>query len=441
MPIYEDLVTTRDKLYELQRHNKCKECGSRLDVFWDANSHKAFLACHDWPRTHHEGIEREASRYEMGGLSELTLEKRREIMEQRVGEAKTRALEKYQGVLSLTREEARECILAEYPGAPPEEVSRAVLLCVTQQLNPLMKHVFLIPFNKGKENETWVTVLGIKAKRLLASRADRSGKPRPYSYVDDTPKVMKEELQKTIFGEVDKSKLWVITKLKDPTTGAEAVGYGFWPIAETPKGMEKGNSKFNMAAIRSESQALDRLRPGEMPVGVAVMSEEEAEAAVAGDGEPFIEGKAKVSAESTAPDEPVKEADLGVCPIHNIPLVAGKGHFPPYCPTRVDGTGHSVGKTVWCKGVLPAGEAPRTEAPEPPPPEDDALLEEPPQTSQRKWPHLSDLGEFFTTAKNYDLTRAEVFEILEIQDASQISDLDEAWEKVALAKGFVPPVE
>ena len=208
-------------------------------------------------------------------------------MEQDLGPKKTKALDKYMGVVSLTKPQAKEILVAVFPEAPEAEIARAVLLCASYGLNPLMKHCFLIPFNKGKENESWATVIGIKAKRLLASRRGN------YSYVGNTPRVMTKREQEAIFGEVYDDRIVVITKVKDPATGAEAPGYGTWPktkinnrgqeVDNQPHGTEKGNSKFNMAAIRSESQALDRLRPGEMPEGIEVVPEEAAEAAIEGE--------------------------------------------------------------------------------------------------------------------------------------------------------------
>jgi len=268
MPIYEDDRLSREDLLDLRKKNRCKECGARLDVFLDVDCSKAFLACADWHRTHHEGIEREASRYQKEGLASLNIPTRRELMEQEFGTEKTKALDKYIGVVSLTKTQAKEILVAVFPEAPGPEIARAVMLCASYGLNPLMKHVFLIPFNEGTPKETWATVIGIKAKRLLASRRGN------FSYVDNTPRVMTEEEQRTTFGEAYKDRLCVITKVKDPATGAEAPGYGFYLEKETCYGMDKGNSRFNMAAIRSESQALDRLRPGEMPVGFEVMPEE-----------------------------------------------------------------------------------------------------------------------------------------------------------------------
>ncbi len=285
-PIYESEKLPLEQLEKLRKRNLCKQCGARLDMFIDLTTHKNFLACHDYLRTRHEGIEREVSRYEREGLAALTIIARRKIMEKEFGQERMRALAKYEGVTSLSKRDALEIWDTIWPEAPAIEKTRAALLCATQQLNPLMKHVFLIPFNKGKENETWETIIGIKAKRLMASRRG------PFSYIDDTPRLMTEAEQVKRWGSVHADKLVVIVKLKDPKTGAEAPGYGEWPLKKLgwrnnkqvesdnePYGVEKGNSKFNMATIHAESQALDRLRPGEMPTGFTVADESIADSA------------------------------------------------------------------------------------------------------------------------------------------------------------------
>ena len=264
-PIYEDKDTTREKLYELRKKNRCQVCSGRLDVFMDFDRGKAFLACCDWPRTHHEGIERGAREYE------LNIPTRRKEMEEKVGKEKATKLMKYEGVVSLTKEGAMEVLQTIWPDAPEIEVLKAAMICHQYGLNPLMKHVFLIPFKRRQKGmvvgEDYVTVLGIKATRLIAHRCG------DFSYLDDTPRVMTEEEQKRIFGDVDNAKIWAITKLKD-SKGNEAPGYGSWPRDEDPYGTEKGNTRANMAFIRSERSALDRLFAGEMPQGVEVIDEE-----------------------------------------------------------------------------------------------------------------------------------------------------------------------
>jgi len=276
MPLYENDDRTREDLEKIRKSSVCKECGGWLNMFLDSNkdspmSGKVFVACADWTRSHHEGIEKKASQYKQEGIAGMNIISRRKEMEKQFGKETTTALEKYQGVTSLSKNDAMVILESIWPKAPGEEKVRAALLCASYHLNPLMKHVYLIPFNKGKDNESWATVMGIGATRLLASRKGS------FSYVDDTPRIMTEEEQKKVFGESYPDRLYVIVKVKDPKTSAEAPGYGWWPKSAPAYGGDKGNTQFNMASNRAERQALSRLRPGEMPTDVEVMDEAIAE--------------------------------------------------------------------------------------------------------------------------------------------------------------------
>jgi hypothetical protein len=179
-------------------------------------------------------------------------------------------LVKYQGVTSLSRADAMEIMETVWPGAPAAEKTRAAMLCASHGLNPLMQHVYLVPFGQGKDQK-WATIMGINATRLLASRKG------PFSYVDDTPRIMTDDEQVRVFGSVNAEQLMVIVKVMDPRTKAEAPGYGAWPKSKTAYGGDKGNTQFNMAAIRAERQALSRLRPGDVPQDVEVMDDALAE--------------------------------------------------------------------------------------------------------------------------------------------------------------------
>jgi hypothetical protein len=194
--------------------------------------------------------------------------RRRDDVTQGLVPADRQALARYQGSRALTQQQAREILDKIWPDAPDIEKVRAAMLCESYRLNPLMKHVFLIPFEKkDKEGKvlgkTWTTVMGIDASRLLASRR------APYSVIDG-PRVMTEEEQMRIYGEVDAESVVAITIVADGA-GNRAPGYGKWPKknnwgkANEPQGTEKGNSMLNMAMIRSERNALKRLRPAEMP--------------------------------------------------------------------------------------------------------------------------------------------------------------------------------
>lgn len=332
-------------------------------------------------------------------------------MEQEYGKEMTTALDKYIGVVSLTKPQAKEILQAVYPEAPGDEIARAVLLCASYGLNPLMKHVFLIPFNKGKSNETWATVIGIKAKRLLASRRGN------YSYVDNTPRVMTEAEQKGIFGEVYGDKVMVITKVKDPATGAEAPGYGAWPKNTEPYGTEKGNSKFNMAAIRSESQALDRLRPGEMPVGVEVVSEEVAEAAIEAEYREVKEEAAKIKEGLDYQAEHMEHR----CEEHNCKYEPMTGRYGPfYGHKKADGKLCVEGKKKDAKAKPQASiepsEVPTLEPKSEPEPEEPQQLKRDPES-------IRTLNELYKACnEGWGMQPAQVVSELGVSSQSDIAD-------------------
>jgi len=281
MPIRESSRYPREKLEELRKRNVCGVCGQSLWLYLDAKTHQTYLSCSNQS---HEGIVREFQ-----SARELNIKAQREELEKTMTTTKASALAKYVGNRELARNEAKEIVESMFPDAPEVEREKAILECVSYRLNPLNGHIFLIAYNKGKENETWARVMGIKAKRLLANRPVPGTKePRPFSYVDDTPRIMTPDEQIKIFGAVKTDKLVIIVKTMDPKTGAVAPGYGEWPltkrqwskdkgvyidVANEPYGVEKGNSMFNMAAIHAESQSLDRLRPGEMPENVETVDE------------------------------------------------------------------------------------------------------------------------------------------------------------------------
>ncbi len=278
MPIYEEEGRTRDDLDHMRRRQKCAECGGRLSVFMNFDTHKAYLACNDWRRTHHDGIEREASRYELEGLASFTIEKRREIMEASHGAVKAKALEKYSGSVAITKPMATEIVETLWGNAPTIEKAKCILLCHTYQLNPLMKHLYLVSYKRnykgkpvivnGKQVIDWSIQLGIGATRLMAQRNHN------FSYLDMTPrKASAQELEKILGDTVDPNCVYGFVHIKDVDTGAEAFGLRGINTRDNIKGTEKGNTYLNMACVRAERQALDRQYPGEMPVGIEVVDE------------------------------------------------------------------------------------------------------------------------------------------------------------------------
>ncbi len=163
----------------------------------------------------------------------------------------------------ITQSQAMFLLKTIWKDAPETEVIKAAILCRQYNLNPLMGHIFLIKFNKwdkqtGKKiGEEWAIVRGIRAKRAMAQAKHH------YSYLDG-PRVMSEEEQKKILGEVEPDKLWAIVVLND-NHGNLYPGYGFWPKDVGVYGGDKGNTPRNMAFIRAEANALDKLEGGELP--------------------------------------------------------------------------------------------------------------------------------------------------------------------------------
>jgi len=153
---------------------------------------------------------------------------------------------------SMNQSKAMYLLKTIWPGAPQQEIVKAGIICAQYNLNPLMRQIYLIQFGKD-----WVPVLGIKATRAIAQRK------HSYSYLDG-PRVMTEQEQVVTFGEADKDRLWAVCKLKDESNNIYP-GYGFWPKDKPAYGIDKGNSPRNMAFIRAERSALDKMAPGELP--------------------------------------------------------------------------------------------------------------------------------------------------------------------------------
>ncbi len=212
--------------------------------------------------------------------------RRRTALVEKVGQEKAQALMKYQGVATLTKVELADIMNTMWPGADnasPAEVKKAILLCSQYGLNPLANHLYLIPFEtKDKKTGavvkvTYAAVKGINARRLIARRK------HSYSEINNTPRYMTEEEEERAWKTVNEDEVRFIVTLRDMVTGATASGYGRWPKWRTwtnpktgevkrypndPKGVEKGNSAENMAAIRAERIALDKLYPADMPSAI-----------------------------------------------------------------------------------------------------------------------------------------------------------------------------
>ncbi len=171
-------------------------------------------------------------------------------------EQRTTALELYRQMPATVydKEVARAALEVAYPKAPASIRAVAAGVCVDYKLHPLANHIYLVDY-AGK----WSVLWGIDAYRLLASRRG------PVDYPDDSPRIMTEDEQMRFNGEIDNSKLWAICKVACRKTGTATHGIGSYDKSQTPLGVDKGNSRGNMAKIRAEKAALKRLRPNELP--------------------------------------------------------------------------------------------------------------------------------------------------------------------------------
>jgi len=281
--ITETQMSKEDMERVVDTGQNCLECGANLTIAWGGHyGHQCFiLRCAN--DIHHQGIKRdfELTPANMPVFLLYDAKKGRRLkMEKEHGKEKINALAKYQNVAVINRETATEIVETLWKGAPTQEKMKAIMLCSTYNLNPLMNHLFMLPFKDKDGGKNWVTVLGIEATRLMAHRKHN------FTYLDMTPRSATPEELKQILGKyVDDSAVYQITKIKDLDTGAEAYGLGSWK--GTVYGTDKGNTASNMAAIRSERQALKRLYPAEIPANVEVIDES------------FIEGDYRMVDEET----------------------------------------------------------------------------------------------------------------------------------------------
>ncbi len=247
-------------LKKLISQNCCSVCGREVRAFMDEEK-KVYIACSGGI---HEGIARE---YQPPVEDYRSNIRRLAELEQTAGTAVTKEIAKLPTHGQLTQTQAMHVLKLVYPHAPADEIVRCAILCRDFGLHPLMREVYLIPFkNKKTGKEEYATVLGINATRKLMARRGT------YSYFDDTPRLMTEEEQERIFGAVDTKNIVAITKLRTKD-GLEAPGYGRIGKTDTIRGEEKGNTRINMAFIRSERNAFGRLSPDALPQGVEIIDE------------------------------------------------------------------------------------------------------------------------------------------------------------------------
>jgi hypothetical protein len=303
----------RKVLDGIRRDQVCAECGGRLEAFYDLAHHCSYVQCKEHPE--HEGIARPMFDYE------LNIVTRREIMVQEHGANKALALRRFDHLTVFKQEaDARKVLETLWPRAAkasPEEFSKALSLCIDYGADPRIKDLYMIPFKEdvfdargektGTKKETFEVFLGIKFTRKAVRRKHK------VAFLDGTPRLMTAEEEHAYCKTDGTEIIRYITKIKDMVTGETATGKGEWPMYRTytkdgktqkylnkPKGGEKGNTMENMAEIRSERAAYDKLYPLDLPENVRVFDEQyiEAEYRVVSDTQPSLKEA------PTAPPEP-----------------------------------------------------------------------------------------------------------------------------------------
>lgn len=328
-----------------------------------------------------------------------------------------KALTSFRQTGRITQESAID-IIRTTPGwsrAPSDVVKRAALVCQDYRLYPGI-HVFLIAFNSGKANESWAVVQGIKATRLQASRR------KPFSYVDGPRLASADEAKGHFLDQFNPAMLYAVCRVRG-TDGSSAEGWGTWPRSQTPYGTDKGNSAANMAEIRAERRALDRLCPGELPTGLDVVDESylaAAEAAPTGrvvdpsSGE-IVDG---VATEIIVPVEPSTSDSQSSTDSTSTP--APQASNPPDEPAKqFDAPTKAPAKTS--RSALKSHKPPASSTPNP------AGAAEYKPKSQ---------SDFLGAAQHfYGLDLRGVLDTLDITDLSQVRTLQEAWNGIVQKKG------
>jgi len=260
----------------------CAECGGGLVTPWSPEENQVVLRCsQDKSHQGHVYVDSVLARYyrlrkSMSERGESTEEIDAEIQEYQIKEQIRRGAKKVQNGTALQEykkkglitEEAALEVIRTTPGwekAPANVIKRAALVCRDYGLYPGY-HIFLIPFKRRTGETEWAIVRGIESKRLQASRR------KAYRQVDGPRIPTVEEAKSPFQDEYNPNLIYAITVLEG-LDGSRAEAWGTWPKADTPYGVDKGNSKANMAEIRSEGKCLSRLCPGEFPPGIGDVDE------------------------------------------------------------------------------------------------------------------------------------------------------------------------
>ena len=264
MPHYYPEDQSRENINKIRRNNVCAECGRRLTVYYDDKAKKEFLACSGRV---HQGITREYKPPIEDYQSNI---RRQYKMEQEHGQGAAVALRDIPKQGQLTQPQAMTILKLQYPGVPENDIVKTAIFCRDFGLHPLANEVYLIPFkkkwkdssNQWHEEIHYAMVVGIPANRKMAHNLKGE-----FSFLDDTPRAAsEEEIVKQYGKDSEEANLNAISITKlEGENGNKAIGFGLYPKSESPHGMDKGNTRRNMANIRSERQAMDRLPGKPMP--------------------------------------------------------------------------------------------------------------------------------------------------------------------------------
>ena len=302
----------------MTKSHRCR-CGGELVVCPDPEHHgKLFLVrCGKCRATDEEAFEAIKSYYRQ--WKEGTLEnpyiisrlKRQEEIEmtqeiaKRTDPQQAQALMQYRNLPVLSEDQATQILNLLWPKAPDPVKAHALMLCTQLGLNPLRKHIYIIPFYNSETKQTdHQIIMSIEANRELGRRTGW------YSYADG-PRLMTEKEELMYFGESNNAYWRAITILTDRLNG-RYVGVAEIKREAKIQGTDKGNSAMHMAQIRSERQALAKL-PGDQYAdllqGVEVIDAQYIETPSGpvdtATGE-IIEGKAEpVEEEPLFPDESI----------------------------------------------------------------------------------------------------------------------------------------
>ncbi|KKN10577.1 hypothetical protein LCGC14_1035160 [marine sediment metagenome] len=309
---------SKESLEKIRRTSVCAECGRQLSIYLDLKDRRKYIACSGQL---HEGITRE---YKEPVETYQTKLRRQHELEKEHGAGVGTALAKYQSVAVMTREIATEIVDTLWGEAPSIEKTKAIILCHTYNLNPLMKHIHLVKYNRWDRDhkkvigEDWTMMLGIGATRLMAQRKHN------YSYLDMTPrKATQEEIDKILGDTAKPDNIYGFVHIKDVATGAEAFGLRGISKSEKIKGEEKGNTHLNLACVRAERLALDRQYPGEMPQDVEVLDDTYVELPDIGKVDATT-GEIKAEEENTVEAEVVSEEEVVAEKVDEIPQPAAE---------------------------------------------------------------------------------------------------------------------